>query len=109
MSSWVGDTRLGVVAEGGAVAAYAMRQLHRGNTDFELLVPFDLLQQKLRAQRTFGLVLGSVAGLALLIGGIGIMNTMLASVLERTSKIGLRQSVAPPGGRSGCSFWSRAH
>ena len=57
------------------------------------LIPLEILHQKLRAQRTFSLVLGSVAGLALLIGGIGIMNTMLASVLERTSEIGLRRTV----------------
>ena len=47
----------------------------------------------MRTQRTFSVVVGSVAVLSLLIGGIGIMNIMLASVLERTKEIGIRRTV----------------
>jgi putative ABC transport system permease protein len=81
------------VADAAAVAGRALQQLHGGQRDFEALAPRDLLQQRLNAQRTFDIVLGSVAVLSLLVGGIGIMNMMLASVLERTSEIGLRRSV----------------
>ncbi len=81
------------VAEGGAIAAHALQTLHEGRHDFDLLVPRDLLDQRLNAQRTFNVVLGSIAALSLLVGGIGIMNMMLAAVLERTSEIGLRRAV----------------
>ena len=56
-------------------------------------MPRDLLNQRVRTQRTFNVVVGSVAVLSLLVGGIGIMNTMLTSVLERTREIGLRRVV----------------
>jgi putative ABC transport system permease protein len=81
------------VAKAVAIAGHALQLLHGGQKDFEALAPRDLLQQRLNAQRTFDVVLGSVAVLSLLVGGIGIMNMMLASVLERTSEIGLRRSV----------------
>jgi putative ABC transport system permease protein len=81
------------VAEGGAITAHALQKLHKGRQDFDLLVPRDLLDQRLKAQRTFSVVLGSIAALSLLVGGIGIMNMMLAAVLERTSEIGLRRAV----------------
>jgi putative ABC transport system permease protein len=81
------------VAEAGAVASHAVHELHRNEAGVDLLIPQDLLQQRLSAQRTFNVVLGSVAMLSLLVGGTGIMNMMLASVLERTSEIGLRRAV----------------
>ena len=59
----------------------------------DVVVPRDLLNQRIRTQRTFNVVVGSVAVLSLLVGGIGIMNTMLTSVLERTREIGLRRVV----------------
>jgi putative ABC transport system permease protein len=81
------------VTNAAAIAGHALGVLHGGQNDFEALAPRDLLEQRLHAQRTFNVVLGSVAVLSLLVGGIGIMNMMLASVLERTSEIGLRRSV----------------
>jgi putative ABC transport system permease protein len=57
------------------------------------VIPRELLQQRYRTQRTFSVVVGSVAALALVIGGIGIMNIMLTSVVERTHEIGIRRTV----------------
>lgn len=61
--------------------------------DFEVIIPRELLAHQTRTQRTFSVVVGSIALLSLLVGGIGIMNVMLASVVERTSEIGLRRAV----------------
>lgn len=66
---------------------------HRGADDYRILVPQELLRQAQRTQSTFDAVLGSVAGISLLVGGIGIMNVMLASVMERRREIGIRRSV----------------
>jgi putative ABC transport system permease protein len=81
------------VVELAQVADHALERLHRGVRDFEIVVPRELLDQRFRTQRTFSVVVGSVAVLSLLVGGIGIMNIMLASVLERTHEIGIRRTV----------------
>jgi putative ABC transport system permease protein len=67
--------------------------LHGGTEDFRVLVPEALLEQSRRTKRLFGIVMGAIAGISLLVGGIGIMNIMLASVLERTREIGIRRAV----------------
>ena len=68
-------------------------RLHAGATDYELVVPDALLEQSRRTQRLFNVVMGSIAGISLLVGGIGIMNIMLATVLERIREIGIRRAV----------------
>lgn len=66
--------------------------------DYEIIVPTELLEQSQQTQRLFNLVMGCIAGLSLLVGGIGIMNIMLASVTERTRQIGIRRAIgATPG------------
>ena len=70
-----------------------MRHLHSGAEDYDLIVPEALLAESRRTQRMFNLVMGCIAGISLLVGGIGIMNIMLASVLERTREIGVRRAV----------------
>lgn len=70
-----------------------MASMHRMIDDFSLLVPEKLLQQSRQTQRIFNIVMGAIASISLLVGGIGIMNIMLASVLERTNEIGLRRAV----------------
>jgi putative ABC transport system permease protein len=61
--------------------------------DVEFIVPYELLESAKRSAMTWNLVLGAVAGISLLVGGIGIMNIMLASVTERTREIGIRRAV----------------
>jgi putative ABC transport system permease protein len=68
-------------------------RLHGGQQDYELIVPAALLVEAQRTQRLFNVVMGCIAGISLLVGGIGIMNIMLATVLERTREIGVRRAV----------------
>jgi putative ABC transport system permease protein len=66
---------------------------HNGVNDFEIIVPELLLKQEQKTKKLFNTVLGIIASISLLVGGIGIMNIMLASVLERVKEIGLRMSI----------------
>src|SRR5262249_55014846 len=61
-----------------------LRTQHNAVEDYEIIVPEELLAQSQRTQRIFNVVMGSIAGLSLLVGGIGIMNIMLANISERT-------------------------
>jgi putative ABC transport system permease protein len=87
------------VAEGASIESNAvlvsnvLKEAHGGEADFTLVVPEDLLDQSQRTRRIFNIVMGGIAGISMLVGGIGIMNIMLASVLERTREIGVRRAV----------------
>jgi putative ABC transport system permease protein len=70
-----------------------LERLHGGAADYSLLVPEALLEQSRRTRALFDVVMGCIAGISLLVGGIGIMNIMLATVLERTREIGVRRAV----------------
>ena len=66
---------------------------HKGKKDYRIVVPLELLRQAKRTTLIFSIVLGSIATISLLVGGIGIMNIMLATVSERTREIGIRRAL----------------
>jgi putative ABC transport system permease protein len=86
------DSASGIV-EASDVVRGILTSTHHGADDFSLVVPARLLAEQRRTQRIFGFVMVALASISLLVGGIGIMNIMLASVLERTREIGVRRAV----------------
>ena len=79
--------------EAAAIVRTILNRRHRGVEDFKIAIPEELLRQSQKTQQIFNIVMGCIAGISLLVGGIGIMNIMLASVLERTREIGIRRAL----------------
>ena len=87
----VGDDKR--ITESAVVIDRLMQRRHNGIQDYRIIIPEELLRQSQETQRIFNIVMGAIAGISLLVGGIGIMNIMLATVLERTKEIGVRRAV----------------
>ncbi len=75
------------------VLSRMLKRRHNDVLDFEISIPIQLLKQQQKTKQIFNIVLSIIAGISLLIGGIGIMNIMLASVLERTKEIGIIRAI----------------
>ncbi len=84
------DADMGSVAQ---VVRAILDSSHHGAGDFSVIVPAELLAEQRRTERLFNAVMVAIASISLLVGGIGIMNIMLASILERTREIGVRRAV----------------
>ena len=82
-----------LVSQTAAMVQKILKNSHPNGDDIRLVIPIELLRRAEEEKRIWNIVLGSIAGISLVVGGIGIMNIMLATVTERTREIGVRRAL----------------
>lgn len=81
------------IVEVANIVRRILTRKHYKVPDYRIIIPEEIMAQKQKTQKIFNIVMGAIAGISLLVGGIGIMNIMLANIMERTREIGIRRAV----------------